>query len=136
MSQKYDELSRVILENVGSRENVNSLVHCVTHLRFKLKDESKANTDVLKNTDGVITVFQAGGLYQVVIGNQVAEVFESVCRVGGIASGDPNGPDENAPKEKLNPFAAISIISGVFTPVLGIMCGLGISRAFSLCWYS
>ena len=74
MSKEYDSLARVIIDNVGGKENINSLVHCVTRLRFKLKDESRANTDVLKATDGVLTVIQAGGLYQVVIGNQVTDV--------------------------------------------------------------
>ena len=129
MSKEYDGLSRVIIENVGGRENINSLVHCVTRLRFKLKDESVANTDVLKATDGVLTVIQAGGLYQVVIGNHVPDVFESVCRLAGIASNAAETPADEAPKEKDNPFnAAISIISGVFTPILGIMCGMGIIK--------
>ena len=79
MSKEYDALARIIIQNVGGKENINSLVHCVTRLRFKLKDESSANTDVLKATDGVLTVIQAGGLYQVVIGNHVPDVFESVC---------------------------------------------------------
>ena len=53
---KYEKLAKDIIKNVGGKENVNSLTHCVTRLRFKLKDESKANTEVLKNMDGVVTV--------------------------------------------------------------------------------
>ena len=64
---KYTELAEDILKHVGGKENVNSLKHCVTRLRFDLKDESKADDDYLKNRDGVVTVVKAGGQYQVVI---------------------------------------------------------------------
>lgn len=50
---KYEQLARQIVDCVGERENINSLTHCITRLRFKLKDESKAKDDVLKNMDGV-----------------------------------------------------------------------------------
>ena len=71
---KYEALAKIIVKQVGGKENVNSLKNCITRLRFKHKDESKANTDILKNTDGIITVMQAGGQYQVVIGNHVPDV--------------------------------------------------------------
>ena len=62
---KYEKLAKDIIENVGGKGNINSLTHCVTRLRFKLKDENKANTDVLKSMDGVVTVVKSGGQYQV-----------------------------------------------------------------------
>ncbi len=61
MASKYDGLARIIIQNVGGKENIAGLTHCITRLRFQLKDESKANTDVLKATDGVVTVIQSGG---------------------------------------------------------------------------
>ena len=73
MASKYDGLARIIIQNVGGRDNIVSLTHCITRLRFKLKDESKANTDVLKNTDGIVTVMQSGGQYQVVTGTHVPD---------------------------------------------------------------
>ncbi|HBB1845388.1 TPA: PTS transporter subunit EIIB, partial [Enterococcus faecium] len=66
---KYQELARKIVENVGGKENINGLTHCITRLRFKLKNEEKANDEILKNMDGIVTVMRAGGQYQVVIGN-------------------------------------------------------------------
>ena len=50
--RKYEQLAKDIIANVGGKENISSLTHCVTRLRFKLKDESKANDNVLKNMDG------------------------------------------------------------------------------------
>mgnify|MGYP000793844366 FL=1 len=79
MASKYDGLARIIIQNVGGKSNIVSLTHCMTRLRFKLQDESKANTDVLKETDGIVTVIQSGGQYMVVIGQQVADVYDAVC---------------------------------------------------------
>ncbi len=84
MASKYDGLARIIIQNVGGKENIGSLTHCVTRLRFKLKDEGKAQTDVLKNTDGIVTVIQSGGQYMVVIGNHVPDVFNAVVAVGHL----------------------------------------------------
>ena len=67
MASKYDALARIIVQNVGGKGNIVSLTHCVTRLRFKLQDESKANTDVLESTDGVLKVIQSNGQYQVFI---------------------------------------------------------------------
>lgn len=58
---KYQELARKIVENVGGKENINGLTHCITRLRFKLKNEEKANDEILKNMDGIVTVMRAGG---------------------------------------------------------------------------
>nr|WP_314465038.1 PTS glucose/sucrose transporter subunit IIB [uncultured Clostridium sp.] len=59
MASKYDGLARIIIQNVGGKSNVISLTHCITRLRFKLRDESKANTEILKNTDGIVTVMKS-----------------------------------------------------------------------------
>ena len=55
---KYDGLARIILQNVGGKDNVVSLTHCITRLRFVLKDENKANTSILEQTDGIMKVMQ------------------------------------------------------------------------------
>lgn len=74
MASKYDGLARIIIQNVGGKDNIAGLTHCVTRLRFKLKDETKANTEILKETDGIVTVIHGGGQYMVVIGNHVPDV--------------------------------------------------------------
>lgn len=128
MSSKYDGLARIIIQNVGGKSNVISLEHCITRLRFKLKDESKANTEVLMNTDGIVTVMKSGGQYQVVIGNQVPDVFDAVNQIGGFgANSSAAGGDE--PGKKMGIGATlIDWISGVFQPVLGVLCAAGIIK--------
>ena len=79
----YEELAKQIVEHVGGSENVISLTHCITRLRFKLRDEKKADDEYLKNLDGVVTVMKSGGQYQVVIGNKVADVYAKVMPLLG-----------------------------------------------------
>lgn len=122
----YKALAPFIIENVGGKENVDSLTHCVTRLRFRLKDESLANKEALKSKEGIIDVIQKGGQYQVVIGNAVEEAFDAVMAVGGFGSGGAPSSAEEKPKGVVNQF--ISVISGIFTPLLGLMCGCGILK--------
>lgn len=122
---KYENLAKDIIKNVGGAENVNSLCHCVTRLRFKLKDESKANTDVLKKMKGVVTVVKSGGQYQVVIGNHVPDVYADVCAIGGFGENTSSSDSE----EKMTPFNKfIDIISGVFQPILGLLAATGMIK--------
>ncbi len=125
---KYESLAKDIVKNVGGEENIISLVHCITRLRFKLKDESKANDDVLKKMDGVVTVMKSGGQYQVVIGNHVPYVYEDVCKVANI-SNDKAAVEEEAPQGVFNRL--IDIISGSFQPFLGAMCGAGMIKGIN-----
>ncbi len=126
---KYGELAKEIVKNVGGKENVSSLTHCITRLRFKLKDEGKAKDDVIKNMDGVVTVMKSGGQYQVVIGNHVPEVYADVMPLLGIDEGG-NNQDEEAPKGSLF-NRAIDAISGIFQPILGIMAACGMVKGLN-----
>lgn len=131
MASKYDGLARIIIQNVGGKSNITSLTHCVTRLRFKLKDESKANTEILKDTDGVVTVIQSGGQYMVVIGNHVPDVYKSVVSVGHLESLSDVESTEDGSKEKMNPLNAfVNIVTGVFTPFLGVLGACGIVKGF------
>lgn len=121
---KYEQLAKDIVQNVGGKENVNSVVHCITRLRFKLKDESKANTDVIKNMEGVVTVMKSGGQYQVVIGNHVPDVYKAVVDVGGFNSQSPVDADEGDNQKS----SFIDIISSIFTPVLGVLAATGMIK--------
>ena len=116
---KYETLAKDIVKNVGGKENVTGLVHCITRLRFTLKDESIAKDDVLKKMDGVVTVMKSGGQYQVVIGNHVPEVFEDV-----MALLDLNENKASAETKKSGKLLdrAIDVVSGIFQPILSLRC--------------
>ncbi|OJG71653.1 PTS system, beta-glucoside-specific IIABC component [Enterococcus phoeniculicola] len=120
---KYHDLAEKIVENVGGRENINSLTHCITRLRFKLKDEANAKDDILKNMDGVVTVMKSGGQYQVVIGNHVPDVYADVLEVAHL-SGDA---EETASGGNLF-NRLIDILSGCFQPFLGALAAAGMVK--------
>lgn len=126
---KYEDLAREIVKNVGGKENVSSLTHCIARLRFKLKDESKAKDEVLKKMEGVVTVMKSGGQYQVVIGNHVPEVYADVMPLLGMEESAPD-QGEDAPSGSLF-NRAIDAISGIFQPILGIMAACGMVKGLN-----
>ena len=123
---KYEKLAKDIVANVGGKENINGLTHCVTRLRFKLKDESKAKDDIIKKMDGVVTLIKSAGQYQVVIGNHVPDVFADVCKVAGI-SGNTVSNSESKTKQGIG-ATIIDFISGVMMPVLAMMTACGMIK--------
>ncbi|MGM5693091.1 beta-glucoside-specific PTS transporter subunit IIABC [Streptococcus suis] len=128
MAKDYTDLATDIVAHVGGKENISSLKHCVTRLRFGLKDESKADTDYLKARDGVVTVVQAGGQYQVVIGNHVPDVYAAVQKVAGI-SGDGSLDIDEGDGPKGNIFERfIDLLSGIFQAFLGPLAAAGIIK--------
>ena len=137
----YEELSKKIIAGVGGKDNVSSVVHCTTRLRFKLKDESKANDDELKNTDVIVTVVKSAGQYQVVIGNEVADVYDTLVKEGGFAGGGQVADDyeDTSNMSLLDKF--VDLISGIFTPFLGALAAAGMIKGLtsamaSLGWLS
>ncbi|MEO2258336.1 beta-glucoside-specific PTS transporter subunit IIABC [Paenibacillus amylolyticus] len=133
----YDQLAKDILSGVGGRENVNSVFHCVTRLRFKLKNESVAKTEELKNLPGVITVMQSGGQYQVVIGNEVPDVYKAVVKAGNFPSEGQIEEEADNSGKKVGLFSRfIDMISGVFTPLLGLLAATGMIKGFTAMFLS
>ncbi|WP_421038692.1 beta-glucoside-specific PTS transporter subunit IIABC [Streptococcus hyointestinalis] len=128
MAKDYTDLAQDIVAHVGGKDNIAKLVHCVTRLRFTLKDESKADDDYLKQRDGIVTVVKAGGQYQVVIGNHVPDVYAAVLKVAGISGDGGVDVDEgDVPKGNLlDQF--ISLVSGIFQPMLGVLCASGMIK--------
>lgn len=121
---KYEKLVENIIVNVGGENNVNSLTHCITRLRFQLKDESIAKDEVLKNMEGVITIMHGAGQYQVVIGNHVTEVYDECCKQLGIKAQNSN---EETTKKGLGPFL-IDFISSVMGPCINVLCASGMIK--------
>lgn len=122
---KYEKLAKDILKHVGGRENINSVVHCITRLRFQLKDEGKANTEVLKSMEDVVTVMKSGGQYQVVIGNHVSDVYKALIAAGGFQETE----EESASEKKKS--SLIDILSSIFTPILGVLAATGMIKGFN-----
>jgi len=124
---EYHTLAQDILSHIGGRENIVSLVHCATRLRFKLKDNHKADAEGLKKNPGVIMVVESGGQFQVVIGNHVHDVWQAVRSEAGLADELSAAAEED--KVAGNLFSRlIDIVSGIFTPFIGILAASGILK--------
>ena len=126
----YSKTAAAVLKNVGGEANVQSLVHCATRLRFVIRDESKIDKAGMKATLGVIATAEAGGQFQVVIGNEVPEVFAEISKISSLAGDTTSeGGATDAPKGNLlNRF--IAMISAIFTPLLWALAGTGLLKAF------
>lgn len=85
----YESVAKKILQRVGGAENVTGLVHCMTRLRFNLKDESIVDDEAVKKTKGVMGVMKKGGQYQIIIGNDVGYVYEELNKLGKFSNQVP-----------------------------------------------
>lgn len=135
---QYHELAGEILKNVGGIENVRSVRHCITRLRFVLKDEKIANDDVISNLDGVIQVMKAGGQYQVVIGAAVDDVYEELVSgykvpgVGAVAGDEPEEAEDGKSKNVFNML--MDTVSGSMAPTLMPLAAAGMIKGLlALC---
>ncbi len=118
----YESTAKKILQRIGGRDNVISLVHCMTRLRFTLKDESLADDEAVKKTKGVMGIMKKAGQYQIIIGNDVGMVFAELNKLGNFSSETPAKAAK--PKEKQNPFSMLmDTISGIMAPVIPAIIG-------------
>lgn len=127
----YTQVAKDVLQHVGGKENIAHLEHCSTRLRFTLIDQKKADVPALEKTPGVIAV-RMSGQCQVVIGNDVIEVYQQVTNLmGGSSSGQ--GVPSNQPKEKRKVGTVLlDFIVGVFQPLVPAIAGGGILKSFLL----
>ena len=126
MSKMYEKLAWDILEKVGGEENVLNVYHCQTRLRFQLKDEKTADQGSLNAMEGVAKVLISGGVFQVVIGTHVKEVFEEIEKLVTPRAG---GADVQ-PKTKRNlAETVIDFVSGTFQPIVPALSGAGMVKA-------
>lgn len=123
----YKKLGESIVELIGGKDNVASLTHCATRLRFNLKDEGKANTQTLKNTPGVMGVVSNAGQYQVIIGSDVGSVYKEIIKLADLDQGKENA---NVEVDKRSRGAKlIDTITGIFTPILPAITAAGMLKA-------
>lgn len=139
--QDFTPLAKNVVTALGGRDNIRTVTHCATRLRFKVKDHYKADLPAANAVSGVITAIHSGGQYQVVVGNDVPMAYEAVVALDGMApKGVKDGADEDGSdgtgdtddrdtdKNLFNRF--IDLISALFSPILWVLAGLGLGKAF------
>lgn len=120
------KLAAEILEMVGGAENVTFVAHCMTRLRFNLKDESIVDDAKVKAIDGVIDIRHSAGQYQVIVGPKVDKVYEIVAKETGVDTGK-SAADEGETKGFLGKL--MKLISGIMMPVLPALIACGMINA-------
>lgn len=127
---KFERIAKEVLEHVGGASNVGQVTHCVTRLRFNLKDNSKANPDKIKKIKGVMGNVNQGGQFQVIIGNDVSDVYKELIKIGNFKDSDSQVKGE---KKKIID-TILDTIAGIFTPIIPAIAGCGILKGFlALC---
>ncbi|WP_086348810.1 beta-glucoside-specific PTS transporter subunit IIABC [Candidatus Enterococcus clewellii] len=122
MDQKKVALD--VLKNLGGKENIVEAWHCITRLRFQVKDKTKVNVSAIKKIDGAIDAQFAGEQFQIVIGNQVIKVYDALMEeIGGAVKGNPTNKMKQKPLESL-----MDAIAGIFTPILPAIIGAGLIK--------
>ena len=130
MARNWGELAASIVELVGGKDNITSYTHCITRLRFRLKDEGKADDKKISQLEGVIQVMHAQGQYQVVIGTHVTDVYDEVVKIlPELAGGEVEADDD----KKGNIVGRLmDIITGIFTPFLPAFTAAGLLKAIAV----
>ena len=123
-----------IIKQAGGADNIVSATHCMTRLRLVLRDRSKFDTDAVKQVPGVLNVIIQNGEYQVVIGQDVPDLYEEVVKIDGIQAGGSVQDDEAAAKDLAQDHgnignAILSFIGGTFSPVIPVLVAGGLTGA-------
>ena len=126
--KSYRETAINILKNVGGENNIAYLEHCSTRLRFTLVDDKKANINELKKIDGVVGVVTSAQC-QVIIGNEVIEVYDEILKIANIGQGEGHKAPEG--KKKIG-ATILDFIVGVFQPLVPVIAGAGILKSLLL----
>lgn len=121
----YNQIAKDIITNIGGTENIKGLTHCFTRLRFQLKDSKKAEKEEIEHLEGVISVVESGGQFQIVLGTKVTQVYEAMVPMLSLEENEETG------KEKVSVWSRILIaVSTIFTPMVPAIAASGLLKGF------
>ncbi len=126
MAKNYADTAKAVLKHIGGESNISHLEHCSTRLRFTIADSGKVDRDALKSTPGVMGVVGSGNQCQVVIGNDVIEVYDELLKLGSFEGGNAAPPSTE--KKKFGAMV-LDFIVGIFQPLVPAIAGAGILKA-------
>lgn len=131
----YRQLAGDIIESIGGKSNVSSVVHCATRLRFTLKDATLADTEKISSLKEVLRVVNGGGQYQIVIGPDVPQVYQEVIAMGGFETSGTITEEETQKEDKRSPLSRLlESVASIFQPVIPAITGAGLLKAvMALC---
>lgn len=122
---KNQQIATEVLAAVGGKDNITFVTHCMTRLRFNLKDKSAADLEAIKNIKGILGAVESGGQLQVIVGQNVDKVYTLLCNAAGIKPETVIDENLDAPKEKLTPKKIgnniLNYLSGSLTPLIPVL---------------
>lgn len=136
MAINNTQIAKDVLAAIGGKENIVFATHCITRLRFTLKDKSIPNGDEIKKIPGVLGVNIAGDQYQIIIGQNVPKVYSALCKEAGIAVEAAVDENLDQPKEKLTLKSIgskiLDYLSGSMTPIIPAMLGAAMFKTIQV----
>lgn len=123
---KHEDVAKEIIANIGGKENINNAWHCMTRLRFNLKDKDKINYDKLNLNPAIVGVKYQSDQLQIVIGTNVAEYFTPLSKLLGLEHNEDNKQDKGEKKGIVSLF--MDTVSGVFGPIVPAIAGAGMIK--------
>lgn len=131
-SSKYESLALSIIDLVGGKSNITFFIHCMTRLRFNLKDHSLVKEEEIKKLPEVISCQWQSEQFQIIIGQSVGDVYEAICRLTEIHSQQHSGQPQERVKKKFSLTAFFDAISGCIAPVIPVLVGAGMIKVVIL----
>lgn len=132
MANTNEQIAEKVVAAVGGKDNISSVTHCMTRLRFTLKDGSLPDQEAVKKIRGVLGVVVSGGQFQVVIGQNVPKVYAAVCSQTGLQAQKVIDENLDGPKEKLMPKKVgsniLNYLSGSIAPLIPIIMAAALFR--------
>lgn len=123
----YAKTARLIFDKVGGSDNIVAVAHCVTRLRLNLKSMDGVDVEGIKHIKGVAGVVNQGGQFQVVIGQNVPQVYNEFVKLGDFSNAQEPKPEEAQKKGVVS--TVLDTIAGIFLPIMPIIAGAGMIKA-------
>lgn len=132
--ERYEELANTVPGLIGGVENITFFTHCVTRLRFNVKDKSLVKLDEIEKINGVVGCQWSGEQLQIIIGQAVGDAYKLICEKTGLASQNSidENLDNNKVKKKFSLNAVFDSISGCITPLIPVLIGAGFIKIIVL----
>lgn len=129
MAKDYTNDIKEIINNIGGLDNISSLTHCVTRLRFQLKDYSIVNRDNIKKLNVVLSIVEGNNQFQIVIGNEVENVYNAIIKTYNINNSNTSSSGSKDNNKKNILMNILNKLTIIFNPIVPALAGAGMLKA-------
>lgn len=130
--ERYEDLANSVIDLVGGKDNITFFTHCVTRLRFNVKDKSAVKKDEIDQIQGVMGCQWSGDQLQIIIGQAVGDAYQLICKKTGLEAQEAVNENLDGSKKKFSINAIFDGISGCITPLIPVLIGAGFIKIIIL----